>query len=192
MMRSVVAAALTACLLAIPTTASAVDNGDSTSETTATVNGRTFGPADGLSVDPGKLTVLRGGGGRTVILESRTAAGVTPMVATGDLYKWSWGTSYVSTQESNYVWYYAKARAMANIYNSKRVVKVTGGYSLCNSNGTRYNSPLLVSNATSTGSSWLADSQERMLRVSDNITAPSTCKTTFPTHTATLISPNVY
>lgn len=80
---------------------------------------------------------------------------------------------------------------MGNIYNNQRVIQVTAGYSLCNSDGTRYNSSRLVSSARSTGTAWLADSEERVLRVSDNGTAPSTCKTLFNEHRATLINRNV-
>lgn len=195
MMRSLAVVALTACLVASPGVAMAAGDGTPGGDDgTVTVNGRTYGPADGLAFDRGTLRVSRGtGGGATVAAgEPSSVSGVVTPQFNGTLYKWSWGTSYVSSQESNFVWYYAKARAMANVSNSKRVIQVTGGYSLCNSDGTRYNSPLLVSSARLAGSAWLADTQERMLKVSDNITAPSTCKTQFPTHYATLINSNVY
>ncbi len=88
--------------------------------------------------------------------------------------KYTWRASYASSQESNYVWYYPKARVMGNLDSGKRVISVTVGYSLCNSDGSRYSSPTKTSNATSSGSSWVAGSEE-FLRVSDNVTAPSDC-----------------
>lgn len=194
--RSLAIAALAACLVAIPGAAIAAggDPGEGDADGTVTIDGRTFGPEDGLVIDPGSATVSgpRATSPRIATDTARSSGAVTPQIGTGDLTKYSWGTSYASSQESNFLWYYAKARAMANLYSSKRVVAVTVGYSLCRNDGSRYNSPRVTSNASSNGSRWYADSTERVLKVSDNATAPSTCKTLFNKHDASLISPNIF
>lgn len=77
------------------------------------INGRTYGPEDGLVVEGGSVILDR----QDVESESPNSAALrAPTTFTR-------GTSYVSTDHPTPFTYEGKARAMANIYNGLRVIR---------------------------------------------------------------------
>ena len=79
---------------------------------------------------------------------------------------------------------------MGNLYAGGRVYAVNAYYSLCYNNGTRHSSTTLHSYVTSNGATWSPDSKVRVLKVSDNPLAPSSCKTQWH-RWATVIAANI-
>lgn len=76
------------------------------------IDGRTYGPEDGLVVESGSM-VLEGHDRASETSEAVALQGLTQV---------NRGSSYVSTDHPNPAWYTGRARAMANIYSGNRVV----------------------------------------------------------------------
>lgn len=122
--------------------------------------------------------------------KSLGSGGAVPMIVTGSLIKTTWGSSYASTQEHDWIRYRGKARAMANIYSGKRVVGVSFRYKKYKADRSYYYSPTYKSGAVSTGSSWTAG-KEKSVIVLDSLDAPSDLKTKWE-RWATLVSTSLY
>lgn len=88
---------------------------------TVVVDGREFGPNDGLVVDIEQFEVVPGGGpvGGT-FAEAPPEGQVTPMA--------TWGTSYAISTEVAQLRYNGKGKAAANVFGGKRIIQVCFWY----------------------------------------------------------------
>jgi hypothetical protein len=113
--RAVVMVALVT--LVVPTSALAAS--PPASAKTVVIDGREYGPRDGLKVDTWQIEIEQGSGpvgasfGETMASADGTS---TPMA--------SWGSSYAINTESFLFHYDGKARAGGNIYDGLRIVQV--------------------------------------------------------------------
>lgn len=176
---SVIAAAAMVAGVASSAAAAEGDSADSLGSGSVTINGKTYGPEDGVVVL--EYSSSASAGLRLDVPETN--------VPTGPLFRVFWGSSWASSQESNVLYYYAKAQAKGNIYQNQRVFQVRSWESLCNNNGGRYNSSVATSTAWSNGSSWFAGPQVQ-IKAQDNPSAPSWCKTQWK-RSVTLINRNI-
>jgi hypothetical protein len=117
------------------------------------IDGREYGPKDGLKVDTYQCEIEPGSG--TVGIEFRDApqgpGSVTPQA--------TWGSSYaISTEWWSQLGYDGKAKAAANIFNNKRIIQVCMWYT----RGGAAVSGTVCSNAASTGGSWLSGPEKTM------------------------------
>ncbi len=112
---------------------------------TVVIDGREYGPRDGLVVDVQQVKIVRGSGEVAVVFEDTSGHGsVTPYLA--------WGSSYAISTETFQIRYDGKAKAAGNIYDSKRIIQVCIWYTRDNvQKGDR-----VCSNATSDGYRWYA------------------------------------
>lgn len=147
---------------------------------TIVIDGREFGPSEGLElVDVTKQ--LKRGSGEVDINFGETPKGgsVTPLR--------TWGTSYAISEETAQIRYDGRARAMGNLYGSpqKRVIQVCIWYE----RGGVQKGDKVCSNATTNGYRWTAGPEKTTWCWDDlNPFAPVT-----EFHAvAALIAPNVY
>ena len=99
-------------------TGTGTDNNQDASGTVF-IDGRTFGPEDGVEVTEEWVVLPEPGSGGTVGVEwpSTPPPGmVTPMVY--------WGSSYAYSTETAWVWYEGHAKAAANVYSGQRIIQV--------------------------------------------------------------------
>jgi hypothetical protein len=120
---------------------------------TVVIDGREYGPKDGLKVDTYQCEIEPGSG--TVGIEFRDApqgpGSVTPQA--------TWGSSYaISTEWWSQLGYDGKAKAAANIFNNKRIIQVCMWYT----RGGAAVSGTVCSNAASTGGSWFSGPEKTM------------------------------
>lgn len=111
---------------------------------TVVIDGREYGPKDGLVVDVHQVELTRGGG--DVVFDwpetGTKHGGVTPQIA--------WGSSYAISTETLEVRFDAKAKAGANVFNNVRIIQVCVWYTRANvQKGDK-----VCSNATSDGLRW--------------------------------------
>ena len=84
---------------------------------TVVIDGREFGPKDGLVVDVEQITLVRGSGEVAVVFGDTSGNGsITPLAA--------WGSSYAISTETFQIRYDGKAKAAGNIYAGKRIIQV--------------------------------------------------------------------
>jgi hypothetical protein len=116
--------------------------------TTVVINGRTFGPKDGLKIETFQFELQDGSGPVGVVFgDTPNEPGtVTPLDAT------YWGTSYAISTEDLFLFYTGRAKAAANVYNGKRFVQVCIWYYR---EGDGIVGAKVCSNATDTGYQWL-------------------------------------
>lgn len=123
------------------------------------IGDRTFGPEDGLVIESGQ-----------VALGPTQPGMVSPMAAT----VFTRGTSYASTDHPTIISYVGKSRAMANIYNSQRVIRASYKYTRGDGDAIGWQHSNAVANANCT---WTAGA-ENSHTVFDNL-LPGTPVTTF-------------
>lgn len=126
------------------------------------IDGRTYGPEDGLVVESGSMALRR----HSHALEPSAAASLLSVT------RRTRGSSYVSTDHPTFISYVGRARAMANIYGGKRVVQAGFVYRRGGENVVSWQ----YSNATNGGGcSWSAGN-ERKKTVYDSLNpnAPTT------------------
>jgi hypothetical protein len=89
---------------------------------TVVIDGREYGPKDGLQVDTQQFIVKSGSGPITVVFGGPTSTGsgsVTPMTTT------NWGSSYaISNEWWTQLGYDGYAKAAGNVYSTKRIIQV--------------------------------------------------------------------
>lgn len=113
---------------------------------TVVIDGREYGPKDGLTVDTLQFEIERGSGPVGVVFEDTSSkpGSVTPQD--------TWGSSYAISTETLLIRFDGKAKAAANIYGGKRIIQVCIWYTR---DGVQKGDKV-CSNATSNGSSWLS------------------------------------
>lgn len=90
---------------------------------TVVIDGREYGPKDGLQVDTFQFEIEPGSGSVGIVFEDRSnkPGSIIPQI--------TWGASYaISTEWWSQLGYDGKARAAANIYSGKRIVQVCMWY----------------------------------------------------------------
>ena len=112
---------------------------------TIVIDGREYGPKEGLKVDSLQFEIEPGSGPVGVVFEDTSNGGgpITPEVA--------WGASYaISTEWWSQLGYDGKAKAAANIFAGQRIIQVCYWYT----RGGQLVSAIYCSNATSNGVAW--------------------------------------
>ncbi|MBM7473783.1 hypothetical protein [Curtobacterium herbarum] len=143
-----IAAVLTAGMTSFVATPAFAD-GDAASQDSITINGREFGPEDGLVTTTESFEITPGTGdtvGSTYPTDR--APGVIQPLA-------DWGSSYARSSEYVQYFYKGTAKAAANVFSGKRIVQVCIQY-------TRSGKGVAdkrCSNAKSNGSSWSAGAE---------------------------------
>lgn len=120
---------------------------------TVVIDGRTYGPKDGLQVDTYQCGTESGSAEVGIVFSDTPQAtgSITPMA--------TWGSSYaISTEWLNQLGYDGKAKADANIFQGKRIIQVCMWYMRNNQNV----SPTVCSTAASLGGSWMSGPEKRM------------------------------
>jgi hypothetical protein len=122
--------ALALITVAIPTSTWAGGPSASDSEdghrkpTTVVIDGREYGPKDGLQIDTWQFEIEPGSGSVGLVFDDMTSdapGSITPMA--------TWGASYaISTEWWSQLGYDGKAKAAANIWNGLRIIKVCMWY----------------------------------------------------------------
>lgn len=138
---AVVAAGMTFVATPAFASASSTSNGE-----TVVVGGRTFGPEDGVETTTESYTITPGSG------ETVGSQYPTDPVPGKFQTKATWGASYATSDEYVQYFYRGKAKAAANVYSGKRIIKVCIQYTR-NGKGV---ADKRCSSATSNGSSWTA------------------------------------
>lgn len=115
---------------------------DATVSDTAVVSGREFGPEDGLVVEVEQVEVVPGSGPVGEVFVDN--AGIAPLA--------TWGSSYAISTETVQLRYTGRAKAAANVYSGKRIIRVCFWYS----RGTQNVSSPRCSDASVSGSTWWA------------------------------------
>ena len=113
--RKLVTAVITVALAGVPGVASAATTGGSSlpdSPGQVVINGRTFGPEDGLVTETGVITLSGGVPSARVTTQSEASTASSILSKTS---KTSWGASYASSTETAQLRYTGKAYAAANI-----------------------------------------------------------------------------
>lgn len=152
---------------------------DGTDSETAVINGREFGPKDGLTVDVQQFEVTPGGDPVGAYFPTTPPAGmITPMA--------TWGASYATSTETVQLYYTGRAKAAGNVFNQERIVQVCFWYT----RGGNAISSKYCSNASSTGSAWLAG-PEVSHGVWDSLIPGDSNRTIFNI-SVSRINPNVY
>lgn len=116
------------------------------------IDGRKFGPKDGLQVDTYQIELTSGSTdevGMIFIDPSSTQGVVSPMA--------TWGESYAISWEDWQWWYHGKAKAAANVYSGKRIIQVCIWYT----RGGAVISAKVCSNATNSNGYWVAGPEKR-------------------------------
>lgn len=115
---------------------------------TVVIDGREYGPKDGLKVDTYEFEIVPGSGPVGIVFEDtpKGPGSITPQI--------TWGASYaISTEWWSQLGYDGKARAMANIFGGKRYIQVCFWYTRAGEGNV---SGTYCSNATSNGAAWSA------------------------------------
>lgn len=121
---------------------------------TVVVDGREYGPKDGLEVDTFQFEIEPGSGPVGLVFEdtSKEPGSITPQVA--------WGASYaISTEWWSQLGYDRKARAAANIFNGKRIVQVCMWYTRAGEGNV---SPTVCSTANFLAGTWSSGPEKTM------------------------------
>lgn len=118
---------------------------------TVVIDGREYGPRDGLRVDTWQIEIEPGAGPVGMVFDgvSSRPGLVTPMA--------TWGSSYAISTETVQLYYSGKAKAAANVYNGRRIIQVCIWYT----RGGVMKSAKVCSNATSAGTYWSPGSEVR-------------------------------
>jgi hypothetical protein len=111
---------------------------------TVVIDGREFGPKDGLKVDTQQIELVPGSGDVSVVFEDTTNGSVTPQL--------TWGASYAISKETFQVRYDGKAKAAGNVFNGKRIIQVCIWYTR---DGVQKGDKV-CSNADTVGANWVA------------------------------------
>lgn len=156
--------------------AAAAPNLQDTDPQTVVVSGQEFGPEDGVEVITESYDVNPGEGPVGSIYEA-APTGISPLA--------TWGSSYAISKETAQLYYKGRAKAAANVYSGKRIIKVCIWYS----QGSVYVSGTVCSSASFTGSSWKVGS-EKSVGQWDNLSV-NWPQTTFRIQT-TRINPSVH
>lgn len=120
---------------------------------TVVIDGREYGPKDGLKVDVFQCEIEPGSGPVGLVFGDTPhgPGSVTPQI--------TWGASYaISTEWWSQLGFDGKAKAAANIFNGKRIIQVCMWYT----RGGEVVSDTLCSTAASTGGSWLSGPEVTM------------------------------
>jgi hypothetical protein len=88
---------------------------------TVTIEGREFGPVDGLEVVVEQFEIESGNGPVGEVFGTTPAPGTITPFAT-------WGTSYATSTETLQLKYTGRAKAAANVYSGKRIIQVCFWY----------------------------------------------------------------
>ncbi len=125
--------------------ASPTDAAASAKTDTVVIDGREYGPKDGLVVDVGRVELTRGGG--DVVFDwpetgTKHGGGVTP--------QYTWGSSYAISSETLEIRFDGKAKAGANVFNNVRIIQVCIWYERAGAQ----QGDKVCSNATSNGMRW--------------------------------------
>lgn len=143
--RTLATVVVAASLMSTPAASSAATAGDNgltvNSQDRVVVNGRSYGPEEGLVVEEGEVTLTS---------KAASTAGKGD-VSTYGTSTFKWGSSYTSSTESLQLKYTGKAYAAANVYSSKRIIQVCFRYTRGNKNVTGW----ICSNASTSGSRWV-------------------------------------
>jgi hypothetical protein len=112
------------------------------------IDGREYGPRDGLKTDTIRIELEPGSDPVGVVWgsEPRGPGGIVPQV--------SWGNSYAYSTEAWQLYYTGHALAAGNVYQNKRIIQVCIWYT----RGTSVVGAKKCSNASSNGSSWSSGS----------------------------------
>jgi hypothetical protein len=118
----------------------------STDSHSVVIDGRKFGPKDGLQIDTYRIELTSGSSDEVgmIFTDAPSTGGVSPMV--------TWGSSYAITTEDWQWWYHGRAKAAANVYDGKRIIQVCIWYT----RGADRISPKVCSNATDNSGYWVA------------------------------------
>jgi hypothetical protein len=113
---------------------------------TVVIDGREYGPKDGLKVDTFQCEIEPGSGPVGIVFGDtpQGPGSVTPQIA--------WGTSYAWSTETLLIRYDGKAKADANIFDGKRIIQVCIWYTR---DGVQKGDKV-CSTAASIGGSWLS------------------------------------
>lgn len=143
------------CLVAIAAVAAvgpvSAASPSSTDSQSVVINGRKFGPKDGLQIDTYQIELKSGSTdevGMTFTDPPSTGGGVSPMA--------TWGSSYALSTEDWQYWYHGRALAAANVYNSKRIIQVCIWYT----EGGVVISTKVCSNADDSTGYWVAGTEK--------------------------------
>lgn len=121
-------------------------SGDAKSKSeTVVIDGREYGPSDGLEIDVQQVKIKRGSGEIVVELQDTPKDGSVVPQAT-------WGASYAISTETFQIRFDGKAKAAANVYSGKRIIQVCIWYT----RGGVQKGDKVCSNATSDGFRWYA------------------------------------
>lgn len=167
-------AALTLVFSGISTAATAVAE---VPGETIVIDGRTYGPEDGLETVVEQHEVTPGGAPIDVFYISGSGAGEIAPYAV-------WGSSYATSTETAQLKYTGKAKAGGNVYSGKRIIQVCIWYTR---GGAQVGSKV-CSNATPPGAAWKAG-PEKTVSVLDSLN-PVAPKTIFNISTSR-IAPNL-
>ncbi len=148
-----------------------------TTPDTVIIDGREFGPEDGLEVVVEQFEVETGAGTVGEVFDTPLEPGTITPFAT-------WGSSYATSTETLQLKYTGRAKAAANVYNGKRIIQVCFWYT----RGTQVVASKICSNASS-DSGWRAG-VEKSKSVWDSL-VPNAPKTIFNISTAR-IDPNIH
>lgn len=110
------------------------------------IDGREYGPKDGLVVDAFQCDIEPGSGSVGVVFgdTSNSPGSITPQDV--------WGSSYAISTETLFVRFDGKAKAAANIFNGKRIIQVCIWYTRDGVQKGDY----VCSTAASLGGSWMS------------------------------------
>ena len=145
----------------------------------AVIDGREYGPRDGLKTDTITIEMEPGSDPVWIVWDGtpRRPGGLTPQV--------SWGYSYAYSTEAWELYYTGHALAAGNVYQNERIIQVCISYT----RGGSVVGPEVCSNATRNGSSWASgpDVETNAWDTLDPFAPP----TEFNIRT-TRINPNIY
>jgi len=128
----------TAVLIATAAGPASAASRSGTDSQSVVINGRKFGPKDGLQVDSYRIELTSGSTDEVGLIltdATGTQSGISPMA--------TWGSSYALSTEEWQWWYHGRAKAAGNIYSGKRIVQVCIWYT----RGQAVISPRVCSNA---------------------------------------------
>lgn len=138
------------------------------------IDGRIYGPEDGLVVESGSM-----------VLDGRDRASETSAAGILNLTQVNRGSSYVSTDHPTFASYVGRARAMANIYSGNRVIRAGFVYRRDGNDVISWQ----YSNATVGSSCNWSGGAERKYTVFDSMN-PSAPTTTWH-YSFSLVNPNI-
>lgn len=126
---------------------------------TIVINGREYGPKDGLKVDTFQFEIEPGSGPVGLVLggTSNGPGSLTPLV--------TWGASYAISEETLQLFYTGRAKAAANVYDNLRIVRVCIWYTR---DGAGVVGPEVCSNADSSTGVWMPG-PEAMTSATDSL-----------------------